>query len=99
MEAIETTKHKLMQPIPIKRDSMENTIEPEAIIAFNRSGHVVLGKIIEVVHNKWQDTRIGTEGRKWWSLRFEMIVEALDGKRSIVKNPNSFVIIPNMIEQ
>ena len=87
------THQSEFKPNPIIRDSRGVLFEPNMRIAYNRSGDVVIGKIKEVIRNEWVVARQGVEPKKWWSLKFEMIVEGEDGLISKIKNPSSFVII------
>lgn len=74
---------------PIIRDSRGVILEIGLNVAYNRSGVVVLGKIVAVTKNEWKEVRKG-----WQYLKFEMLIKNIDDdKMSIIKNPNSFVII------
>lgn len=93
MEAIQTTLYKSYKPSPIKRDSREKLIAVGEAVYFNRSGAVCFGTITDILRNEWKHVRIKDNGdKKWWSIKFELQVLAEDGKVSIVRNPNSFLI-------
>ena len=89
---IDTVKHSATQPKPILTDSMMTLIRVGDTVYFNRSGAVQIGTITKVVKNTWDDVRLGSEGKKWWSLKFEVEITCVDGKVSSIKNPNSFLI-------
>jgi hypothetical protein len=76
-------------PEPITLDHRGTTICEGLRVAFNRSGDVLIGKIIKVKKNEWTYSESG----KRWRLLYEMHIEAEDGNISKVKNVNSFVII------
>jgi hypothetical protein len=95
MKKIETSKSQVLKPEPILRDSMGTTIEEDSIVYFNKGGAVCLGKVIGLVRSDWVICRDGVGEEKWWGLRFEMAVQNLDNKLSIIKNPNSFLIDPD----
>jgi len=72
----------------VERDSRGTLIEPGLRVAYNLSGDVAIGTIIEVKKNRWVK-------RDWsWHLDFEIHIQ-LEGEIQIskVKNPNAFVII------
>lgn len=77
--------------VPITKDSHGTVIENGARVAFNKSGNVVLGRIVEVKQNVWKQSNWG-RGQHYF-LKFKMIVEDEEGVESTLKNPNSFVII------
>ena len=77
------------EPEPIREDSRGNIIAPGSRVAFNRSGSVIIGKVLEVTKNKWS----WIPSRFTWHLNYEIQIEAEDGLISKVKNPNSFVVI------
>lgn len=90
---ISTTLHQLKRPEPIEVDSRGSKISIGANVAYNKSGSVKLGKILSIDKNEWDDVRIGSENKKWWSLRLWLTIEGEDGSISKVKNANSFVIL------
>lgn len=95
MKYIEITRnlHQEETPEPIMHDSYGHRIIPGSYIAFNRSGNVVLGNIVELKRSEWKRVRPGVDNKSWWRLKFELIVKDYFGNESIIKNPNSFVII------
>lgn len=87
------SEYCISKPQSIIRDRRGILFEPNMRVAYNRSGDVVIGTIKEITKNVWNVSRQGIEPKKWWNLRFEMIVEGEDGLISKIKNPNSFVVI------
>ena len=77
------------RPNVVTRDHRGTEICEGLRVAFNRSGDVLIGKIITVKKNKW----IYIDSRMFWRLVYEIHIEAEDGTISKVKNPNSFVVI------
>lgn len=77
-------------PDLITKDSRGIKIEPGLTIAFNRSGDIVKGKIIDV-KTSWKEA--GSMAYPRWYCRFLLTAEGEDGKISKLKNPNSFIII------
>ena len=71
----------------VERDSRGTLISPGLRAAYNLSGDVVVGTIVEVKKNKWN-----SKGNDW-RLEFEIHIMGENGKLSKIKNPNSFVII------
>lgn len=63
-------------------------IEPGLRVAYNWSGDVALGVILEIKKNDWKEIRSG-----WWSHQFELHVKNEDGHISKIKNWRSFIII------
>jgi hypothetical protein len=92
MKKIETNKSRVLQPKPILRDSMGETIEIDSTVYFNKGGAVCLGRVIKLVRSEWVICRDGVGEEKWWGLRFEMAIETPDNQVSKVRNPNSFLI-------
>lgn len=90
---INTTKHQEQQPEPLKSDLRGTVIEVGRKIAYNFSGDVAIGAIVNVKRNEWKIARPGTFPKNWWYLKFEIEVQHENGKISKIKNPNSFVII------
>lgn len=81
------------QPEPITEDRHGKKIIEGAVVAYNRSGEVELGTILNF-HSDWKVGRPGIEGKQWWNLKFEMEIKNHKDKNiSKVKNPNSFIII------
>lgn len=80
-------------PPPILTDSRGSFIIEGSKIAYNRSGNIALGTIKKVRKNFWKRDRASIGLESWYSLKFEMEVIGEDDSKSIVKNPNSFVII------
>jgi hypothetical protein len=72
----------------IERDHRGILIQPGLRVAYNLSGDVVIGTIVEVKKNQW------VKKRGNWRLEFEIHIQ-LEGESRIskVKNPNAFVII------
>jgi len=81
------------KPPKFERDSRGIIIQDNLRVAFNRSGDIVLGKIIELKRSDWVKHRQGIDDQFWWGIKFELIIEAEDGKISVIKNPNSFIIL------
>lgn len=92
---IETSAHQIEQPTPIERDSRGVLIQPELTVAYNKSGNVTIGQIVEVTRNEWKVSRPGVSPKTWWSLKFEMKIRNIDDPTQVttVKNPNSFVTV------
>ena len=75
------------KPDKIVRDSRGTQIESGLRVAFNRSGDVVLGTIVELKKNEWKKNTYG------WRLGFDLEIIDENNVISRIKNPNSFVII------
>lgn len=82
------------EPAPIVVDPKGNPITLRARVAYNMSGNIKTGYIDSLKKNRWRKSRPSTEGKFWWYLDFELLIENEEtGKISKIKNPNSFVII------
>lgn len=71
-------------------DYLGNEIREGLPVAFNLSGYVRLGTIVELYRSEWKPSRY------WpgWRLFFELHVkDSKTGKISKIKNPGSFFII------
>lgn len=86
------------EPAQVLRDSNGILIAPGLRVAYNVSGTVQIGEIKSLRKTKWTAVRdiisapYGPIG--WWHLKFELeIINSVTGKCSIIKNPNSFIII------
>jgi hypothetical protein len=78
------------KPNPITTDYRGTKIEPGKIVAYNLSGYVRLGEIVQIQRNDVVETR----GGGWWNHKFELLVRNIETQKiSKVKNPGSFVII------
>lgn len=77
------------QPEPLKTDHRGTSIEIGCRVAYNRSGDVILGTVVMISKNQWR------RGNWYWELLFELTVKDEEGKVSRIKNPRSFVIIPD----
>jgi hypothetical protein len=88
---IQTQTHQLTAPAPVERDSNDKPIVPGSRVAYNYQGSVILGTVKELRRSEWKQVR--PEDNQWWSLRFELVIDADAGHTFTVKNPNSFVII------
>lgn len=78
-------------PERISRDSRGTRIEAGKRVSYNQNGNVIMGHIVSCesswhIQRKWEDNYI-------WSCKFRLRILNEDGNVSIVKNPNSFVII------
>jgi hypothetical protein len=90
-QPIRRSFYQEQEPKKIEKDSKGSFIKNDRKVAYNRSGDVVTGSIISIKKNKW--TRTGGRTIPHWSLSFELEVRGDDGVISIIKNPNSFVMI------
>lgn len=88
---VEITIIQEQKPDILRRDSRGTLIELGKRIAYNRSGTVVLGKIMWF-RSDWK-TMPNHKDRNWWRIQFSMRVEGDDETVTTLKNPNSFVII------
>jgi len=79
-------------PEKIIRDSRGVLIEEGLTVAYNYQGSVKKGKILEY-ESEWKISRPDSFPKNWWSCKFKMKVLNEDGHISIIKNPNSFIII------
>jgi hypothetical protein len=70
------------------RDHRGTLIESGLRVAYNWSGDVALGVIVEVKKNDWKERSTG-----WWSHQFEIHVKNENGHLSKIKNWRSFVIV------
>ena len=73
------------KPKPIERDYRGIKYDIGNFVAYNKSGNVLLGKIININKNEFVLKNKSTA----WILKFEMVVQGDDGSISIIKNPNS----------
>ena len=89
---MEISCHQKNKPKPILTDSYGKLIKPRLKVAFNKSGDVKIGVIIELIQSDWKIVRFGVSPKMWWYCLFKLSIES-EGKLSIIKNPNSFVII------
>lgn len=69
------------------------TLQEGLPIAYNRSGEVILGTIVEVIKNDWKPVRKGIDDKFWWKHDFQMKVISDNGIPSTIRNFNSFVVI------
>lgn len=91
---IRTSKHSETQPEPITKDSKGNLLETGVDVAYNRSGSVERGELIEIVRNEWVNSRRGLGPKSWWYLKFEAVIKNYEDDRiSRIKNPNSILIL------
>lgn len=75
------------EPPIIDRDWRGTLIEPGLRVAYNFSGDIAIGTIVELKKNRWK-----TKNKNWF-LDFELHVMGENGKLSKIQNPNCFVII------
>lgn len=87
---IQESVRQQTEPLKVLADSNGIPIESGKKVAFNKSGAVLLGEIVQLKRSEWRkNIRDG-----WWFLKFELIVKNRnDGTESRIKNPNSFIII------
>lgn len=85
---IRTDSFGLNKPEPINSDSRGCNIETGFRVAYNRSGDVVIGTIMNY-SSEW----VFSERQKYWRLNFKMVIQHESGNISTISNPNSFVII------
>lgn len=90
---IRTSIHQEKEPDPVVKDSRGTSIYYGLRVACNIAGYVKIGTIRAIKQNIWKVSRSGVAPKNWWSLQFKMEVELEDGTFSIIKNPNSFLII------
>lgn len=76
------------KPETILRDHRGTLIEPGLRVAYNFSGDVAIGTIIELKRNEWKEVR-----KEYWSHKFELRVQNENGHISKIKNWRSFVIV------
>ena len=88
---IRTYYYQEHKPAEIHNDSRGVMIDIGLRIAYNQSGNVVLGKISRIIENTWKVRKYSKGGD--WILNFKMEVINEDSSISIIKNPNSFIII------
>lgn len=82
------------RPPCITEDSRGTEIVVGKRVAYNQSGNVVLGTIIDF-GSHWTKVRPGPDDTDWWRCFFSMDVLSEDDKtKSTLNNPNSFVILP-----
>lgn len=90
MKPIQTTHNfsfnRAIPEVP-DRDKYGVKIEQGARVAFNLSGDVVIGTIVEIKKNEWMAST-----NNWLYHKFHMIVD-VDGEKRNCKNINSFVVI------
>ena len=77
------------KPEPIERDYRGVKFDLGNFVAYNKSGNVRLGKILNINKNEFVLRNKSTA----YVLKFEMVVCGDDNTISIVKNPNSVVNI------
>jgi len=85
--------HSEQAPEPITTDHRHTPIREGARVAYNKSGGIMLGRIVKVVRNEWKVARTGVAPKSWWTLKFILQIEGEDGNMSYIANPLSFVII------
>lgn len=86
--------HQKDKPEIPNRDRRGVLIQTSLRVAYNRSGDIETGTIIEVRKNDWKIARKGVDDKFWWSHQFEMLIKnEIDEKITTVKNYNSFLII------
>lgn len=91
-QSIASTSWEDKEPQRVDKDSKGKLIKNDSKVAYNRSGDVVTGTIIRLKKSKWKLADFRGD-RKWWKLQFELEIRGDDGVISIIKNPNSFIII------
>ena len=77
------------KPKPVERDYRGVKFDVGNFVAYNKSGSVRLGKILNINKNEFVLRNKSTA----YVLKFEMVVCGDDNTISIVKNPNSVVNI------
>ena len=77
------------KPEPIERDYRGVKFDLGNFVAYNKSGNVRFGKILNINKNEFVLRNKSTA----YVLKFEMVVCGDDNTISIVKNPNSVVNI------
>ena len=77
------------KPKPVERDYRGVKFDLGNFVAYNKSGNVRLGKILNINKNEFVLRNKSTA----YVLKFEMVVCGDDNTISIVKNPNSVVNI------
>ena len=77
------------KPKPVERDYRGVKFDVGNFVAYNKSGSVRLGKILNINKNEFVLKNKSTD----YILKFEIIIQGDDGSISIVKNPNSIAII------
>ena len=77
------------KPKPVERDYRGVKFDVGNFVAYNKSGSVRLGKILNVNKNEFVLKNKSTA----YILKFEIIIQGDDGSISTVKNPNSIAII------
>lgn len=77
------------KPKPIERDYRGVKFDIGNFVAYNKSGSVRLGKILNINKNEFVLKNKSTA----YILKFEIVIQGDDGSISIVKNPNSVVTI------
>lgn len=59
-------------------------------VAFNRSGQIAVGTIVDIKAFGWRARRTQSDGKTWWHLECKIEIEA-DGKISTIRNPNGIL--------
>ena len=77
------------KPKPVERDYRGVKFDVGNFVAYNKSGSVRLGKILNINKNEFVLKNKSTA----YILKFEIVIQGDDGSISIVKNPNSVVTI------
>ena len=77
------------KPKPIERDYRGVKFDVGNFVAYNKSGSVRLGKILNINKNEFVLKNKSTA----YILKFEIVIQGDDGSISIVKNPNSVITI------
>lgn len=95
--AIKLIYWNTLEPDVISHDSRGTLIEKGLRIAYNRSGNVIIGTIVNLKSNSYirQDFKNnnGDVFTTRYSLKFHLEVKNENGDKSFIKNPNCFVII------
>ena len=87
MKYIQVGSYNKLKPDPISKDSRGTLIKVGERVAYNYSGAVAIGVIMSFKNDEWKNTKYG------WRCAFSLEIQHEDGFTSVVKNPNSFVIL------
>lgn len=88
------TLHQKNKPSILQEDYKRSSYEIGTKVAFNRSGEVRVGTIVEVLKNDWKAERKGVGDKHWWSHQLEVvIVDQQDKKASVIRNNKSIAVI------
>lgn len=84
--------YQKLPPEIVSKDKYGNEITIGSMVAINRSGKVIIGRILKILKNEWKISRSGCDGNEHWRLVYAAMA-VNDDYTTIVRNPNGMVVI------